>query len=167
MPNCFLCFMYSIVTSRAPSAIPRACEAIPIRPPSRVCIATLNPLPSPPRSLSLGMRQFWKISSVVEEAQIPILSSVLPIENPGSFFSTMNALIPWLPFDLSVIAITTNTSAYPPFVMKHLAPFSTHSSPSSSALVCCPDASVPAFGSVRPKAPSFLPDSSSGRYFIF
>ena len=40
-------------------------------------------------------------------------------------------------------------------------------SPTNSALVCCPDASVPAFGSVRPKAPSFLPESRSGRYFFF
>ena len=51
--------------------------------------------------------------------------------------------------------------------MKHLDPFRTHSSPSNTAFVCCPCASVPAPGSVRPKAPSFLPAARSGRYFCF
>ena len=51
--------------------------------------------------------------------------------------------------------------------MKHLDPFNTHSSPSNTAFVCCPCASVPAPGSVRPKAPNFLPDAKSGIYFFF
>ena len=36
---------------------------------------------------------------------------------------------------------------------------------SRTAVVCWPEASVPAPGSVRPKAPIFLPLSRSGRYF--
>ena len=68
---------------------------------------------------------------------------------------------------IPVTAITIYTSASLPFVMKHLEPFSTHSSPSRTAFVCCPCASVPAPGSVRPNAPSFLPDARSGTYFAF
>ena len=34
-------------------------------------------------------------------------------------------------------------------------------------MVCWPEASVPALGSVRPNAPIFLPESRSGRYFFF
>ncbi len=37
----------------------------------------------------------------------------------------------------------------------------------SSAVVSVPPASEPALGSVRPKAPSFLPEQRSGRYFFF
>ena len=53
--------------------------------------------------------------------------------------------------------------------MKHLEPFNTHSfvASSNTAFVCCPCASVPAPGSVRPKAPSFLPLARSGTYFFF
>ena len=34
-------------------------------------------------------------------------------------------------------------------------------------MVCWPEASVPALGSVRPKAPILRPESRSGRYFFF
>ncbi len=51
--------------------------------------------------------------------------------------------------------------------MKHLEPLSTHSSPSRTAFVCTPWASVPAPGSVSPNAPIFLPLARSGRYFFF
>ena len=51
--------------------------------------------------------------------------------------------------------------------MKHLEPFSTHSSPSRTAFVCAPCASVPAPGSVRPNAPSFSPLQRGGRNFSF
>ena len=51
--------------------------------------------------------------------------------------------------------------------MKHLDPLRTHSSPSKTAFVWHPCASVPAPGSVRPKAPIFLPEARSGTYFFF
>ena len=79
----------------------------------------------------------------------------------------MKALMPFVPLLLSVMAIMMYTSAMPPPEMNIFEPFSTHSSPSSTALVWVPAASVPAFGSVRPKAPSFFPDRRSGRYFFF
>ena len=159
--------MYLTVSSIAPSAIPRAWDAIPILPPSRVFIASLKPLPSLPRRFSLGILQSSKISSQVEEPLIPILSSGSPTVNPGVPLSTMKAEIPWFPLDLSVIAMITNTSANPAFVIKIFDPLSTYSSPSSTAVVLWPLASVPAPGSVRPKAPIFLPASRSGKYFFF
>ena len=50
--------------------------------------------------------QFSKISSQVAEPRIPIFFSFLPIEKPGKSRSTMNAEMPRVPCDLSVIAIT-------------------------------------------------------------
>ena len=171
LPNCFLSFTYATVVSSAPSAIPSACAAIPIRPPSSVCIAIAKPLPFWPSRFSLGILQSVKISSYVEEPRIPILFSFVPKENPGVPFSTINAEISFciLPrFSiLPVTAITMYTSASLPFVIKHLLPFSTHSSPSRTAFVCCPCASVPAPGSVRPKAPSFSPFARGTTYFCF
>ena len=112
-----------------------------------------------------------KISSYVDEPQIPILFSFVPNVNPGVPLSTINAEISFcfLPrFSTTpVTAMMIYTSASLPFVMKHFDPLRTHSSPSSTAFVCCPWASVPAPGSVRPKAPSFLPDARSGRYLAF
>jgi hypothetical protein len=46
------------------------------------------------------------------------------------------------------VATTTVTSAIPPFVMKTLVPFSTHSSPSCTAVVRSERTSEPALGSV-------------------
>ncbi len=136
-----------------------------------MCIAILNPLPCLPRRLSLGIRQSEKISSYVDEPQIPILFSFVPNVKPGVPFSTMKAEISFIVLPrfstVPVTAITIYTSASLPFVMKHLDPLRTHSSPSRTAFVCCPCASVPAPGSVRPKAPSFFPDARSGTYFCF
>ena len=52
-------------------------------------------------------------------------------------------------------------------MIKHLEPFNTHSSPSKTAFVCCPCASVPAPGSVKPKAPNHSPEANFGTYFCF
>ena len=48
-------------------------------------------------------------------------------------------------------------------------PFKIHSPVSGSwtAIVCCPAASVPAFGSVSPKAPIHSPLANFGKYFCF
>ena len=40
-------------------------------------------------------------------------------------------------------------------------------SPSKTAVVCCPAASVPAPGSVKPNAPIFSPFASGIKYFSF
>ena len=42
-----------------------------------------------------------------------------------------------------------------------------YSSPSKTAVVCWPDASVPALGSVRPNAPNFSPLASGLKNFCF
>ena len=42
---------------------------------------------------------------------MPIFSSFLPMEKPGISFSTMNAEMPLVPLDLSVIAKMMYTSA--------------------------------------------------------
>ena len=47
-------------------------------------------------------------------------------------------------------------------VMKILLPLMTQSSPSRTAMVRVPPASLPALGSVRPKAPSTRPVARSG-----
>ena len=51
--------------------------------------------------------------------------------------------------------------------MKIFVPLRIYLSPASTAIVCCMAASVPALGSVRPKAPIHSPEASFGKYFIF
>ena len=167
LPNCFLSLTYLTQMSQAPSEIPQATAPIEIRPASSVCIIILKPWPSLPIRFSAGITQFSKIRSAVAEPLIPIFFSCLPNEKPGVSFSTMKVEIPWLPRDLSVIAETIYVSASPAFVIKHFVPLSIYVSPSFTAFVCCMEESVPAPGSVRAKAPSFLPDKRSGRYFFF
>ena len=58
----------------APWAMPSACAAMPMRPPSSVDMAILKPSPSLPNRFSLGTFTSLKISSAVEEERIPILS---------------------------------------------------------------------------------------------
>ena len=48
---------------------------------------------------------------------MPIFSSFLPTLKPLNLRSTMNAEMPLMPLDLSVIAITVNTLAMPALVM--------------------------------------------------
>ena len=52
------------------------------------------------------MRQLLKISSAVALPRIPIFSSFLPTEKPGVVASMIKAEMPFVPNDLSVIAIT-------------------------------------------------------------
>ena len=77
------------------------------------------------------------------------------------------AEMPFLPLALSVTAMTTETSARLPLVMKVFEPFRTQESPSLTAVVRVPPASEPALFSVRPQAPTNSPVASLGRYFIF
>ena len=120
------------------------------------------------------MMQSSMISSQVEEPRMPIFFSCLPTEKPGSVRSTMKAEIsldlrPFLSSLVPVMAKITNTLAKPALVIKILEPLRIQFSPFSSrtAVVCCPCASVPAPGSVRPKAPIHSPEQSLGRYFCF
>ena len=85
--------------------------AIPIRPPSSVCIAIGNPLPSTPSRFSFGILQSSKISSYVDDPRIPIFFSLVPKEKPGAPLSTINAekfffFLPLLSSVTLVIAIT-------------------------------------------------------------
>src|ERR1700677_302260 len=79
---------------------------------------------------SPGMRQSSKYNSVVGEPLIPSLRSFGPTLNPGSSLCTMKAEIPLAPSSGSVTAITVYQVDLPPSVIQHLAPLSTHSSPS-------------------------------------
>ena len=115
--------------------------------------------------LPSGISQLSNTSSVVEEAQIPSLSSVFPTLKPGVPFSMRKKLSPLWPIPLSVIAVTTATCAGPPLVMKFLVPLRTHLPFFSSAVVLVPAASEPASGSVMPKQPIYSPVVSFVRYF--
>ncbi len=68
--------------------------------------------------------------------------------------------MPLAPLVRSVAAMMTSTSALLPCVMKVLVPLSTQSSPSRTAVVRVPAASLPALGSVSAQAPSFSPRAS-------
>jgi len=96
-----------MAASNAPWAIPTACAPIPIRPPFSVDSAILNPCPNFPNKFSLGILQFSNTSSIVVEERMPIFASFLPKLKPGNPFSTINTLIPRLPWDLSVMAVIT------------------------------------------------------------
>ena len=53
----------TVLTMGLPKAEDVLREAIPIRPPSRVCIAIGKPFPCCPRRFSFGILQSWKINS--------------------------------------------------------------------------------------------------------
>ena len=65
------------------------------------------------------------------------------------------------------VIITKPVMSVPLLVMNCLAPLITHSPPSSAARVRTLPASLPASGSVRPKAPSRSPEHSSGIHSAF
>jgi hypothetical protein len=65
------------------------------------------------------------------------------------------------------VIITKPEMSVPLFVMNCLAPLMTHSSPSSEARVRTLPASLPASGSVRPKAPSRSPEQRRGIHSAF
>ncbi len=76
----------------------------------------------------------------------------------------MNELIPLLPADGLVTAVTTNTSPIPACVMKRFEPLRRYTSPRRTAVVRVPPASLPAPSSVSPKPPSTRPLASGGTY---
>jgi hypothetical protein len=79
---------------------------------------------------------------------MPSFFSLCATVNPGVPFSTRNDLMPARPADLSIVAQTTTPSARQPVVTKIFSPFSTHSSPSSAAVVLTREGSEPHPGSV-------------------
>ena len=75
----------------------------------------------------------------------------------------INAPIPRLFSSSITCEVKDKNPASPAFVIKILPPFTIYSSPFLTALVFVDPASLPASGSVRPKAPKVFPDASSGR----
>jgi hypothetical protein len=91
---------------------------------------------------------------------------------PGVPLGTMIAVSSLLPSALVPVTAVTVTSAVmsvPEFVMKAFEPLITHSPRASSrtARVWVPPASLPAPGSVRPKAASASPDVRRGSHWSF
>ena len=70
--------------------------------------------------------------------------------------------MPLLPACGLVRARVTKYLPYAPLVIQAFSPFSTHSSPSTMAVVFIDPASDPELGSVRPKPPMASPPASSG-----
>jgi hypothetical protein len=66
------------------------------------------------------------------------------------------------PSPVRAVIVTHAVMSVPAFVMNIFEPLITHSPSSSTAVVRVAPASEPAFGSVRPKAASFLPLARSG-----
>ncbi len=90
------------------------------------------------------MRQSSKWISRVGEPAMPSLRSLVPTTNPGSSLCTTNAEMPLAFFSGSVTAITVYQVDTPAFVIQHLVPLSTQSSPSRRARVFIAAASEPA-----------------------
>src|SRR5881392_2131318 len=125
-PKASLSLAYLVDSSRARCAIPRAWAAMPIRPPSSVAIAMLNPLWSSPSRFSFGIFMPSKPSETVSLARIPILSSFLRTEKPSASVGMMNAEISC--FCRPVRAYPMMTWATESFVAKHFVPFKTNAS---------------------------------------
>ena len=79
----------------------------------------------------------------------------------------MKAEIPWVLRSGSLEAMQMAMSACEPLVVKVLLPFRIQSSPSRTAVVRVPPASLPASGSVRLQAPRASPAASGTRYLAF
>ena len=147
--------------------MPQLNEAIEIRPPSRTCIACLNPIPTSPITFSSGIRTLSNINSAVSLARTPNLSLIFTAEKPGVPFSTIKAVIPLLSSNSPVLTKTTNTSPDRPCVIQFFVPLRIQSFPSLTAVVFILMASEPVFDSVKPHAPIQSPLTNLGRYFNF
>nr|GFC37825.1 hypothetical protein [Tanacetum cinerariifolium] len=123
-PKALRSLAYLMLSSSEPEAIPRACAAMPIRPPASTCMANLKPKPSAPMRFSLGTFTSLKSSEHVSEPRMPSLFSLGPCWKPGMSLSTISTL---MPRDFSsglVWAITRYTEAVVPLVIQFLVPFS-------------------------------------------
>ncbi len=117
---------------------------MPIRPLSSVFMKLMKPWLSSPRRFSIGTSTSSMINSAVSDARQPSLSSFLPARNPGIgtsdgscptptaavssrsdvSFVRMKELMPRVPADGSVTAVTTKISPTLPCVMNRFTPFS-------------------------------------------
>ncbi len=138
-----------------------------ILPPVRVFKNVLKPSAGLPRRFSWGIRRFSKKICLVSDAFQPIFFSNEATESPGFSVSIMKAPIPSSFPSMMALAVTVMSPATPAFVVKILLPLITHSSPSRTAVVLVAPASLPASGSVSPKAPIISPEARRGRYFCF
>ena len=138
----------------------------PVRPLLSTAMATLNPLPSSPRTQSAGTLTLSKRTVVVHDARMPILSSLGPELTPCQSRSTMKAVI--LPPSLSVLANTVKNPAVPPFVIQIFSPVRLQL-PSAFfvAYVLTEAASDPEPLSVRQNAAMSSPEARRGRYRAF
>mmetsp|Transcript_16049 Transcript_16049/g.53941 ORF Transcript_16049/g.53941 Transcript_16049/m.53941 type:complete len:234 (+) Transcript_16049:458-1159(+) len=148
---------YFVATSRDAWAMPSACAAMPMRPPSRVVIAILKPSPGLPSMAEPGTRTLSMIRLAVEDPRMPSLSSLAPRLNPGASVGTRKALMPLCFLALSVVANTMAAEASCALVIHALVPLSTKSEPSAVAVVDAAPASEPLPGSESPKQPTFSP----------
>ena len=138
-----------------------------MRPPVSVFKNVLNPSVGCPSKFSFGTRIFSKNNCRVSLARQPIFFSLGPIFNPGLSVSTMSAPIPlFSPFSI-IFVVNVSNPARLEFVINIFPPLTTYSSPFNSAVVLVEPASLPADGSVNPKAPIISPVASLGRYFCF
>ncbi len=71
------------------------------------------------------------------------------------------------PSPVAAVIVTQAVMSVPAFVMNIFEPFTTQAPSRRSARVRVAPASEPAFGSVRPKAASFVPDASGGSQSCF
>mmetsp|Transcript_19478 Transcript_19478/g.60138 ORF Transcript_19478/g.60138 Transcript_19478/m.60138 type:complete len:208 (+) Transcript_19478:414-1037(+) len=157
-PNAWRSAAYLAATSSDACAMPSACAATPILPPSSVFMAILKPSPRSPRRLDFGISQSSKMRLQVELARMPNLSSGAPSEKPGVFLaSTKKAEMPLCLSALSVVQKTTAASASRPFVIQLLVPLSTKPPSVSVANADAAPASLPFDASVSPKQPIFSP----------
>src|SRR5277367_392391 len=127
-----------------------------------MAMATLKPLPSTSRTFSAGTCTSTKLTVVVDDARIPILSSWGPWLTPGHLASTKNAVI--LPASDEVRANTVYRSAMPPLVIQIFSPFNVQ--PPFEFLTACvriDAASEPAPDSVRQNAAIISPLANFGK----
>src|SRR5262245_30002008 len=161
LPNCRRSSAYARAVSYAACAMPSACAAIPIRPPSSVDIATENPFPSSCRSRSRPTCAPSIARSTVEDELRPSFASSR-VTRAGSP-RRLPAETPFGPgVSGSVRATSSTVPPKPPFVIHCFEPVIDQPSPSAAAAVLSDPASEPASGSVSAKAPIASPHASGG-----
>src|SRR5215211_1073036 len=170
-PNVVRSPAYCTDMSRQAWMQPTASAAIATRPSSRVARNWAKPRPRWPRRLVSGTRTSVNVNGWVSEACQPSLSYAGSAVNPGVPAGTMivltsafvgpvaTSLVP-----VRAVTVTTDVMSEPEFVMNCLAPLSTHSPSTRSALVFVAPASDPAPGSVRPNPARVRPATRSGSH---
>ena len=113
-----------------------------------VVTATRQPSPSAPIRALSGMRTSVKKTSL--NSASPVIWKRGRTSTPGAFMSTRKAVIPWCLGTSGFVRATINPNAEMCASVVHtFCPFSSHSSPSRSALVDSPATSDPAPGSLK------------------